>query len=362
MNMNPSSLTSHSGPQMMLHTIVDVQHGGMPVASFEHPQEWQAQSQVVWNFQNTSMPVWVHAAAFNASGAESLEFLPVEAFYWLEPNYGFDAVGQSKYGMVCMPPMSAIDAMTRCIVPKYRGNRQNLRITGVQPVPNLPQILRDAALAQSPTESVGARIEYEENGRTFEEEFYGVKTQNQAGGGMSVQINWGFARLFCFRALRGQVEAARQTFWHIACSAQPNPQWQGLFNQITQQLNAQHGAMIDGWRAKLQGEAQFQQQLTGYYQEQRDRQSADIAYKIELEQRRQQPSETTLTVQERWRNELGGETAYQNPNSSEGNVIYHRSGDQVVFMNQREEIVGSEDPNFDPNIGSTDTWRRLDQA
>jgi hypothetical protein len=72
-----------------------------------------------------------------------------------------------------MPPMSAADAMTRYVVPKYRGNYQNLRIVGVQPMQNLPQILRDFALAQSPTESVGIQIEYEANGRMFEEEFYG---------------------------------------------------------------------------------------------------------------------------------------------------------------------------------------------
>ena len=347
---------------MALHRIIDAQHQGVVIATFEHPQGWRAQSRVAWNFQNTSSPVWVHAAIFNPGGTESFEFLPAESFYWLEPNYGFDPVGQSKYGLVCMPPMPAVEAMTRLVVPKYRGNRQGLHVTGVQPLPNLPQILGDPSLAQVPTEGVGVRVEYEEEGRAFEEEFYGVKTQSQAGGGMSLQINWGFARLFCFRAGRGQLEAAQQTFWHVARSARVNPQWQGLYSQIAQQLNAQHGAMIDGWRAKLQSEAQFQEQLKGYYQEQRDRQSADVASKIEADERRREIPPATLTPEEQWRNELGMETAYLNPDSSEGNVIYHRSADRVVFMNERGEVVGSEDPNFDPNVGSTHTWKRLREA
>jgi hypothetical protein len=115
---------------------------------------------------------------FNPNGAESLEFLPTEAFYWLEPNYGFDMVGQSKRGMVYMPPMDAANAMVRNVIHKYRGNRQNLQIISVNQIPNLPQILNDPELIQSPSESVLVRIEYDENRCRFEEEFYGVKQQS----------------------------------------------------------------------------------------------------------------------------------------------------------------------------------------
>lgn len=360
--MNQSQEQHASGMPLSRHQIIDPQHQGLWVASFEHPQSWQSNSQVIWNFQNTSAPVWIHAATFNPHGSEAFEFLSAEPFYWLEPNYGGAVMGQNQYGMTCMPPMPASDAMTRWVIPKYRSNCQNLRVTGVQPMPNLLQIIGDFALAQMPSESVGVRIQYEDRGHAFEEEFYGVKTQNQAGSGMSMQINWGFARLFCFRAARGHLEASRETFWRIAGSSQPNPQWQGLYQQIVQQLNSQHGAMIAGWQAKLQGEAQFQGQLTDYYQGQRDHQNADITGKIAADQRHQQASPSHLTAQEEWRNELGAETAYIDPNSATGNVIYRSSSDQVAFMNEQGEVISSPDINFDPNIGSTQNWKRLDQA
>ncbi|SDK00838.1 hypothetical protein SAMN05421823_101641 [Catalinimonas alkaloidigena] len=362
MNHHTTGAPPPFAQRMARHQITDPHHQGMVVSIFEYPQEWRAQSQVHWNFQDSAMPVWAYASANHPASGASFEFLPVEAFYWLEPNYGFEAAGQRKYGLTCMPPMPAADAMTRLIVAKYRGNRPNLRILGVQPMPHLPQVLNDTALLQAPSESVGVRLDYEENGHAFEEEFYGVKTQQQAGGGTSVQINWGFARLFCFRALRGQLDPIRATCWHMARSVQHNPQWQSLFNQIVQQLNTQHGAKIDAWRAKLQNEVNFQEQLKGYYQDQRDRQNADLAWKMELDQRRQQPGAPGMTEQERWRNELGGETAYQDPNSTQGNYIYHRSTDAVVFMNERGDVVGSEDPSFDPNPGSTHTWRQLRKA
>lgn len=350
-----------AGPSMARHQMMDTQHHGMVVASFEHPHAWRAQSQVVWNLENLAAPVWAYAATFAPDGSEAVEFLSPEAFYWL-PNSAFNAMGQSKYGTVCMPPMSAGEAMTRLIIPKYRGTTEGARIGRVAAIPNLPELLGDPALASLPTESVAVEFGYDLEGRAVQEEWYGAKTQQQAGGGASVQINWGFARLFCLRAEQGQLEAARPKLWQIARSVQPNPQWLQLYNDTVQALNAQHGAMIEGGRAKLQGEAEFQRQLTNHYQEQRDRQNADISAKLESDRARQETSHSALSAQERWRNELGGEEAFHDPESHEGNVLYQRSGDVIEWINEHGERKGSEDPTYDPNIGSTHTWRRLDQA
>jgi len=348
-------------PSMARHQMVDAQHQGMVVATFEHPDDWRAQSQVIWNFQNQAAPVWAYAATFAPDGAEAVEFLSAEAFYWL-PTSAFNPMGQSKYGMVCMPPMSAGDAMTRLVIPKYRGRSSNVRIVGVTPVLNLPEMLGDQALAQMPTESVAVTTEYDLEGRAVQEEWYGVKTQQQAGSGASVQINWGFGRVFCIRAERGQLDAARPRLWPIVRSVQPNPQWQRLYNDTVQALNAQHGAMIEGGRAKLQGEAEFQGQLTTYYQEQRDRQNADISAKLASDRARQEVAQPALSAQERWRNELGAEEAFHNPDSYEGNVLYQRSGNVIEWINELNETYGTEDPTEDPNVGSTHTWRRLHQA
>ncbi|MEJ7582653.1 MAG: hypothetical protein WKF43_00945 [Acidimicrobiales bacterium] len=350
-----------STPSMARHQMTDAQHQGMVVATFEHPHDWRAQSEVRWNLENLAAPVWAYATTFAPDGAEAVEFLAPEGFYWLL-NSAFNAMGQSKYGMVCMPPMPAGEAMTRLVIPKYRGTIGNARLGGATPIPNLAEVLGDTALANLPTESVGVQMEYEREGRSFQEEWYGVKTQQQAGGGAGVQVNWGFARLFCFRAERGRLDAARPTLWHIARSVQPNPQWQALYNDTVQALNAQHGAAIEGGRVKLQGEAEFQGQLNTYYQEQRDRQNADVSAKTASDRARHETAEPVLSAQERWRNELGGEEAFLDPDSHEGNVLYQRSGDVIEWINELGERKGSEDPTYDPNIGSTHTWRRLRQA
>ena len=357
MNVTSINQGQADGAQFAQHMIIDQQHQRIIVAAFEHPHDWQARSQVIWNFQHTSLPVAVYAATFNPNGTESLEFLPVEAYYWLEPNYGFDVVGQNKFGLTCMPPMPATDAMTRNVIPKYRGDRRNLRVVGVQQIPNLPQIINASDLQQAPTESVAVRIEYEENGRVFEEEFYGVKTLNQAPGAGSVQINWGFARVFCFRAEKGQLDRGRNLFLRIVRSARPNPQWRQLFDQIAQQLNGQFGQRIQDGYAKLQAEAQFSQQLSAYYQEQRDRQQRDIAWKIDQQKRQQEQSpHGTYTPQDAWGDALMGRTAIHDPNNQYGNYHYETGHPEYVWTDNQGSFQSTDDPNYDPNINSDRNW------
>ncbi len=363
MNATFSNQNQTNQAQFMRHEIVDPQNQGLTVAAFEHPHKWQAQSQVVWNFQNTSQPVSIYAAAVNPNGAEALEFLPIEAFYWLEPNYGFDSVGQNKFGMICMPPMAAADTMIRCVIHKYRGNRRNLQIIAVREVPNLPQILNEPQLAQQNSESISVKIEYEENGRLFTEEFVGLKTLQQAHGGMSVQINWGFARLICFRAEKGNFAAQNQLFWRIVCSVKTNPSWLQIYQQILQQLNNQFQIGIQNRYAELQQQAQFQHQLTDFYQQQRDNQNANIAYSIESQnQINQDRSNQGISAQEAWRNELGGATAYQDPNSAEGNYHYHYEHKEYVWTDGQGNFHGTDNPNEDPNINSDRNWTLAKKA
>jgi hypothetical protein len=356
----PSPLQNQSSaPQFAQHRVADQQHQGLVVYAFAHPHEWQARSQVVWNFQHTSLPVAVYAAAWNPQGMESFEFLPVEAFFWLEPNYGFVAVGQNSKGLTCMQPLSAADAMMQLIIPKYRGNRQNLHVTGVQQIPNLPQILNAPELQQGPTQGVLVRVEYEEQGRAFEEEFCGVLSWNQAQGGASVQTNWGFARLFCFRAARGRLDAMRQTFWQIAGSVQPNPQWLQIYEQVTQQLNGQFQQHTQAMADKLEGEKRLSQQIIAHNEQLNAQRSQNIAWSVEQQQRQnEQRSQTNYTAQDALNDTIAGREAFQDPNSSAGNYHYQYGHDKYVWTDSQGQFQSSNDPTFDPNTGSDRNWVR----
>jgi hypothetical protein len=94
------------GAQFALHHIVDPQHQGMVVTTFEHPHDWPARSVVVWNFQDATLPVQIYASTFSPDGTEAVEFLPTEACFWLTPDLQ-PVPWQRSLGATCLPPMGA---------------------------------------------------------------------------------------------------------------------------------------------------------------------------------------------------------------------------------------------------------------
>ncbi len=352
-----SSPRPQNVPQFVSYSVVDPQHQGMVVYAFEQPSEWAAQSQVVWHFEQTALPVEVYSTAFNPHGSQALEFLTTEAFFWLEPNYGNIAIGQNSRGQTCMPPMPAQDALVRLVIPKYRGNRQNLRVVGVQPMPDLPRAFNDPTLFQLSLESAMARIEYEAQGRTFEEEFYGSQTLNRAPSGSVVQINWGFVRLFSFRAERGQLDAVRPTFWRIVGSLRPNPQWQQLYQQVTQQLNSQVQQQVNNSYANLSAQQQLSQQNMAYNDQLNQQRSQNIESSIQQQQQlQQQGSGSQYSTQEAFGDSLMGREAYIDPSSATGNYHYEYGYNQYVWTDNQGNFQSAPDPNFDPNVNADRTW------
>jgi hypothetical protein len=349
MNQDPS----YPGTQQFaLHRIIDELHQGMIVSTFEHPKEWLAHSQVVWNFEDTGYPLMAYASTFNPNGTEAFELLPVEACFWVQPNYMYTS-GQRYRGLTCLPPMSGLDALVQFAIPKYRGNRQNLRLVYAQPVPNLAQMLGADELRNVQHEGVMARIEYGENGRLLEEEFYACVMWHPPNG---QQTNWGLTRLFCFRAARGQLDMARQQFWRIATSVRNNPQWGQVFDQIIRDLNAQVMAFLDGVKAKLAAEIDYGRKLTEYR-----------AWQADLSQ---QQFNSRWASNERRNEQVGdillGRQRFDDPSNVYGNPHFNYGHQQYAWTNGRGEWIhkdkASYNPNSDPNTLSRGPWYWVEQS
>ncbi len=338
--------------QFAVHKVIDEQHQGMVVATFEHPREWQALSEVFWNYDNVSMPMNSRYATFNPNGTETLEFLPVAAFFWLEPNYMY-APGQESMGQICMPPMRAEDALLQQVIPKYRGNRQNLRIVQAQPVPNLAQVLNAVELNGVPNEGVMARLSYVENGQAFEEEFYACCYRQPPNGG---QINWGLARLSCFRAARGQLDAARQTFWRILTSQRVNPQWQQLHAQISQQIFNGFKQMHAGFVAKIHSDSAWAAKMAEYRQGQRDQQQGRLNDMFAADERKRQAereAQAPYSRSDAVGDILRGQTAWDDPNSEYGNPHYAQGSPKKVWTDKNGNWIESETEDYNPNLDPT---------
>jgi hypothetical protein len=191
MNPHPTNDDSSSEQQFTLHQVVDRQHG-VVASVFEYPAAWEARSDVVWNFQSYNFPLAAYAQIYNPARTEVVEFLPAEQYFWLNEGVGFYVPGQDYYGTPFLVLMPAADASTQWVVPKYRGNRQGLRVVGAGPVRQLAQKLNITEGA-GVTEDACVRVEYTEHGRLYEEELYGMKFSQDVPyygpQGMMVQVN-----------------------------------------------------------------------------------------------------------------------------------------------------------------------------
>lgn len=362
-------MNSNSGHEdFVQHNVVDQQHQGLVAYTFQHPSAWQAESRVVWNYQFTFVPLMTFGRAVNPNGLEMFEFLPSEQFTWTEPNYGYQP-GQNQGGIVHMPPMSGIDALVRLIIPKYRGNSQGIRIVGANPVPNLIQMINATEIKQTNLyQGAMARIEYMEQGRAIEEEFYVCHFQFPPMQGAGAVIHsWGLTRLFRFRAERGQLDASRKTFWQIAASVQLNPQWQQLCTQIMEQLagqarqNTQAGwdAINAGWdRLRVAGEQsrQFMANNQAYVDRQQQRLQTDWHL-----QPLTTPSDNSsasqageYTSHEAFIDTMREEESIYNPNAPHNEKV--NGHHDYIWTDQLGNVQATNDPNYDPNRNSNQNW------
>ena len=347
--MNPNSPHRNqprAQQRLAQYTIVDEQHGGLVVATFAHPSEWQARSQVIWNMEHTNVPAQIFSMAFNPNGVEAFEFFPMQAFFWLEIDYGTVPIGQNAHGLVRMPPRPAPDALANLVIPNLRRDRQNL-----QPVPNLWQVFNDPPPQQG--ESLMARVEYEERGRAIEEEFYGVYSWNQNGG----QLNWGFGRLFCFRAERGQLDSMRATFWQIAGSLQPNPQWKQLYDQVVEQLMAGFNVRIGETHARFEREKQIGRQNIAYNDQLINQRNAQVNASIEQTQQEiRERSQNHFTPQDAFGYALRNQTPFHDPNSATGNYRVVEGDYEYNYINNQGEMYSTNDPMDNPSHHQDGTW------
>ena len=354
---SPKQNQPRTRPERMVeYRIIDAQQGGLVVSTFAHPSQWRATSQVIWNPSHTSIPVQVFAATFNPNGVERCEFFPMQAFFWLEQDFGTVPIGQNQHGLVRRPPRPAPDALVNLVIPSFRGGCQNLRVTGVHPVSNLWKIFNDPPPQRG--ESLMACVEYEENGRTIEEEFYGVYDWNQTPGGGTIQTNWGFARLFSFRAERGELDGMRETFWQIAASIQPNPQWKQLYDQVVQDLNGKFQARIDHyWNNVLPSQIRAVKQNIIQNEQFINRSNEHVNAIIEQTRHEiYQRSQTHMTPQEQFGYLLRDQTPFEDPNSDFGNPHVMQGHAQYVWTDNHGNFHYTHDPMDNPNHHKPGHW------
>jgi hypothetical protein len=349
----PQSEQYTSGMRFSPFVCPDPQGTGMEAFKMLIPTGWQFRGGVYWIQDNPGMPAVLSFQVFNPSGAEGFEVFPNQSFYWdNNPMTQMTfPVGSRYFGNEVRPPMNAQQMLRQVVLPRFRKFPE-VKILKEDHLPDLPNQMRSNNPANQQNAQVSAdgarvRIRYPYNGVDFEEEIYGVVEVSRAmmpGTWTMVEMIFWFADyLFSFRAKFGQLDKMADLFKTIISSIRINPQWYAKVTQISQYMiqNQIHQIHNVGQLSRMLSQNASQisdSNLQGFY----DRQA------------------TMDRISNNFSQTIRGVDQYFDPN--QGQNIELPSGYNQAWSNPLGEYIVSDDPNFNPNVGSNLSWTTLNKS
>jgi hypothetical protein len=258
--------------------------------------------------------------------------------------------GARSLGMIYQPNIGALEAMQRYIVLRYRGgNVQNLQFVGWRPVPNLAQALGKPA---KPGDSIAIRIRYQRDGEAVDEEFYGLlgavnRIPYTGPQGTTYEFHRPLSYVISMGAKSGRLEGLFPLLGFVAASFQVDPAWERLALQVNQQLQAQFNQYIARGYAQIQAAAQLSRTISAnndaWLAVQRAQSAARSASEDRIHDNFVQYIRGTERVQDPIRGTSEQPSQYR----------YH-------WTDAFGTVQHSDDPNYNPNIGSTTAWRKME--
>ncbi len=327
----------------------DTQGTGLEVFSMLVPSGWNFTGGCNWLMDNPGMPAVLAFALWNPQGAEAFEVLPNMNFTWNNNPFNRLLVqpGSRYFGAEVRPPVNIQDAFRTYILPRNRGQVQNLQVRNLTPLPDLPRLVKSDAVVTPGCSAQGGklRISYNWQGYAFEEEIYAVVEDFRVKiGSLFAQTDlsvWFIDYLFSFRAAEGRLDATADLFTVMIQSFQLNPNWYAAFKTVAQHMarmqitHIRHIGEIGSILAQAGSQAR-QQNLNDWYSRQEifDRQAVDRSRSIR---------------------DVEG---FYDPNRQD--VVELPSGYGHAWANNGGEYVLTDDPNFNPNQESTQNWTEME--
>lgn len=330
---------------------IDKQGIGIEAFRFLMPSDWNFEGGIRWVLDNPGMPAVADLRVKNPKGREEFEVFPNQAFFWTNNQMVLSTfpIGSRYFGNEVRPPIQPIEALRNIVIPRFRGNVTELRIISQQPLPELAKALGAGKPQPGVTTSADAakiRIEYKKNGVPMEEEIYGVVESFsyplQTMYGVATNIHWVADYLFSFKAEKGKLDANTKTFQTIAYSFRLNPQWFNKYNQVIEYLaqmqikRIRHIGEISRIISQTHREIS-DSMLQSYYQRQAVHDK----------------------IADNFSQYIRGVDKYYNP--IEQKNVELPSGYNNVWTNPSGEYILTDNPNYNPNVGSTRNWQRIEK-
>ncbi len=235
----------------------------LPLCVFAAPEKWKDRSEVTWNYQYVSNPVWASYAAENPANEEAVYGFPSLRFCWVTPSYGRARPGDNSMGLILMSRQPYDQTLLR-FIQQNRGRMANFKIVGSKQLPELASALK----VPDPKGRTGIAIKvtYDLNGKPVEEEFYAVPYSidipYDGPQGRSWQNNWGLEYLHSFRAPAGTLDKRRAVFAAVSKSFRTNPEWQARAKAVSDYLSQQFNQQLQAGYDQIAAAGRLSKQIS----------------------------------------------------------------------------------------------------
>jgi hypothetical protein len=347
-----STKSEESVIRFRMFKYVDAQGIGIEAFRVLIPFDWKFEGGVRWVLDNPGMPAVVSFRMFNPNGAEELEVFPNQAFFWTDNPTLLQTfpVGARYFGNEVRPIVKPLQALKGIILPRFRGKAEGLRIVAGEPLPDLPKSLGAGTQTQpgvaTTAEGAKIRIQYQRNGKWMEEELYGLVESmsfpHRSMFGQFTNTYWYADYLFSFKAEKGKLDANSKLFQAMVASFRLNPQWFNKYNQVIEYLIQRQIQQIRSIGELSRIISRTQNEISDM-----------------MMQSYNQRQEVYDRVAENFSQHIRGVDQYYNP--VEQKPVELPSGYRQAWTNSLGEYILSDQEDFNPNIGSNQTWQKMER-
>jgi len=342
------------GDQMTVKfkTVQYIDKDGIGIEAFRIliPSDWKFEGGIYWtNLDNPAMPAVSAIKVSNPDGSEELETFPNQMFFWTDNpmTMSMFPAGSRYFGAEVRQPTDSLGYIENILIQRARGDVSGLRIMEKQKLPELAKQL--VAGQQQPgiktsVDSGKVRIEYQKNGKIYEETIFAVieylSFPIQSMYGTTTNTNWIGDYLFSFKAEKGKLDASTKVLQTMVNSFQVNPQWFNKYNQLVQYL-------IQNQIRRIQAIGQISRIIS-----QTSNEISDM-----MMQSYNDRQATYDRISDNFSQMIRGVDSYYNP--IEQKSVELPSGYGNAWTNSLVEYILSDDPNYNPNIGSNLNWQEM---
>ena len=330
-------------------SCIDTQGIGIEAFGFLMPSDWAFDGGIRWVLDNPGMPAVAAFTVKNPKGAEVFEVFPNQAMFWTNNQMLLATfpVGSRYFGAEVRPMADPMQALTEIVLPRFRGNAAGLKIVSRKNLPELAKALGAGAPqpgVQTFADAAKIRIEYTESDVLMEEEIFAV-TEGFSFGfqsmqGMITNTNWYVDYIFSFKTPKGDLDARAPLFQTMVNSFKVNPDWFSKYNQTVEYL-------IQAQIQNIRNIGELSRIIS--------RTSNEIS--DSMMQSYENRQQVYGRISENFSEYVRGTEHYNNP--IEGREVELPGGYNHVWTSAGGEYILTDNPNYNPNVGSNQHWEAI---